>query len=312
MSLVEYLGLKYIFSDSFDNDVNKLISGFVSSIGLIGWIIMIFVKPTLLDKGATVFNLLIAIILFVLLIIRLFKEKRKFDFLCLAVTIVAFVIGLFKTYHSLFFPYEYTKIFSGIATTLYSSVILNIIGIFFYKKHSLIDNIVGSFKFLALVIAGFVFIFLLGQAVTVLLYFTKSYSFYDKIVIYHDIEFNKIRERYDLKDAPSGIISSINYYFSEIDSYTEDDINCVTQQSTSLFEADKKCRKDSLGKNLNSSVTKRRGYNILNITWENNDTFVIKTVDLEWSKAYYVKYNIREKQGEEVNEDYYNNIINNK
>ena len=48
MSLVEYLGLKYIFSDSFDNDVNKLISGLVSSIGLIGWIIMIFVKPTLL------------------------------------------------------------------------------------------------------------------------------------------------------------------------------------------------------------------------------------------------------------------------
>ena len=26
MSLVEYLGLKYIFSDSFDNDVNKMIS----------------------------------------------------------------------------------------------------------------------------------------------------------------------------------------------------------------------------------------------------------------------------------------------
>ena len=75
MSLVEYLGLKYIFSDSFDNDVNKMISGLVSSIGLIGWIIMIFVKPTLLDKGAAVFNLLIAIILLILLIVRLFKEK---------------------------------------------------------------------------------------------------------------------------------------------------------------------------------------------------------------------------------------------
>lgn len=273
---------------------------------------MIFVKPTLLDKGVAVFNLLIAIILLILLIVRLFKEKRKFDFICLGVTIVAFVIGLFRTYHSLFFPYEYTGIFSGIATTLYSSIILNIVGLFFYNKHSVIDNIFGSLKFLGLVIAGFVFAFLLGQAITVILYFTKSYSFYDKVVIYHDVEFNRIRERYDLKDAPSGIISSINNYFTEIDPYTEDDINCITQQSTSLFEADKNCRKDSLGKNLNSSVTERRGYRILNITWENNEIFVIKVADLEWDKAYYVKYNIREKLGEEVNKDYYNNIVNNK
>lgn len=310
MSLLEYLGLEYIFSDKFDKDINGIMSGLISSLGLIGWIIMLFLKPALIDQGIAVFNLLVAAILIILLIIRLVKARRKYDFICLAVSIIFFIIGYLKPYHSLFFHYEYTKIFSAIASTLVPLTIMNIVGLFIYTKKGVIGNIIESFKLIGLIIIGFVIAFLIGQTVTVILYFTKSYNIYDNIAYYHNIEYIEKREAKQYKDAQTGIINEITSYFNSLTTpFNEEDYNCTVKESESLFETSSKCRKDSIGKNLNDrDFNKSYGYNITKMKWEDNVTFVIEVGDLEWAKVYYIKYNIKEKTGEEVDDNYFSNI----
>ncbi len=310
MSLLEYLGLEYIFSDRFDNNINGLMSGLVSSLGLIGWIIMLFLKPTLIDQGIAVFNLLVAVILIILLIIRLIKDRRKYDFICLAVTIIFLIIGYLKPYHSLLFHYEYTKVFSAIAYTLVPLTIMNIVGLFIYTKKGIIGNVIESFKLIGLIIIGFVISFLIGQTATVILYFTKTYNVYDNIAYYHNIKYVSSREAKNYHEVPTGVINEITNYFSNLSvPFNDEDYNCINKTNESLTEISKKCRKDTIGKNISErDFNKKYGYKINNMKWEDNVTFVIVVGDLEWAKNYYIKYNIKDKIGEEVNIDYYNNI----
>lgn len=199
MSFLEYLGLDYLFNEFEEFSAGGIVGEIISVIGFFGWIILILFGGQVVDQGIVVFNLLVAVILLLLLIMNLGRDfllaktkttgiRKIVDCITLIAVVVAFIIGYTKPYHALLFKYEYTPIFSGIATTIYPSIIMFIIGNFIATKTTIKNKITGIIKCLGCIIFGFILAFFIGQFVTAVLFFTEKTSIYDKIAYYNDVE----------------------------------------------------------------------------------------------------------------------------
>ena len=79
MTLLEYLGLEYIFN-SFDNKNDGPnatgLGGLLTFLGLGGWILLLIFRPGLVDKGAAVFNLIAFIIVIGVLGYKFYSAKK--------------------------------------------------------------------------------------------------------------------------------------------------------------------------------------------------------------------------------------------
>jgi len=211
MSWLEYLGLEYLLSDEGDHIYDGMGSGILLCAGIGSWLLLAFFKGGLVDQGATVFNLLAAIILLVLSVIKYYRNLKytenvapivKVYYIISAIVVIAFFVnGIFNPYHALIFEYEYKGIFSCIAWTFYPLVILNILYPFFCKNNRVGEKLQECLETVGLAFILLIALFFIGQIATVILFFCNGTGLYDKIAIYHDLSVKEVRENWEYKDC---------------------------------------------------------------------------------------------------------------
>lgn len=327
MSLLEFVGLEYLLGDKdplgFDDLTEHPFGLIFILIGIPAWIILSIVDPRYMDKAGAVWNLLPAIVLLVLLIIRVItsilkhveRKKVYFNIINLIVAIGFFIFGLSHSYLSLFFEHEYYPFWSGIAFTLWPNIIFLMIYEMFFNSYnsSLKSKIlvvpigIGS-VFLAFLVATFI-----GQTFSTVFYFTGHKDFYNHFAYYHKIVYNDIRKEHN--------ITSIEDFLNERYKLVEEffDKKCKEEYSNlSGEEYEASCRKYQEGtmgnfyiENLNSTTKTEFGYYISRF-YHINDSYqdVICVIDKEWNKPHYFILDRNNYSVKETTKKYYDEIKN--
>ena len=288
MSFLEYLGLEYIFNSMDNNNGSDSATGcggILFIVGILGWLLLAIFRSSLVDKAAVIFNALAFICIIISLGIKFYFAKKSnelnigFLIASILVIIISFIIGTRTIYHSAIYKYEYNHIGSGIAYTFGPTVILNFLFPFFchYKKEkvtSIIGRAIGSLGLSALII---IVIFFIGQAITVVVYFTGNEDFYNKFVTYHNLEYNSAREEF--KDM------SIEERLKNIYSRALDNANNRCNEYSQIDDCEKYKRENY--KDIISSVASTYGYSIVRNYQINDNEDAIKVSDKEFNSYFY-------------------------
>ena len=132
MTLLEYLGLEYIFNNMDKNKGSDSATGcggilFIG--GVVGWLLLAIFRSYLVDKAAAIFNLVAFIVIIIALVIKFYFAKKNkelnivFLVASILVILISFFVGWRTIYHSSIYNYEYGHIGSGIAYTFIPSLI---------------------------------------------------------------------------------------------------------------------------------------------------------------------------------------------
>ena len=287
MTLLEYLGLEYIFN-SFANKNDGPnatgLGGLLTFLGLGGWILLLIFRPGLVDKGAAVFNIIAFIIVIGVLGYKFYSAKKynelNIGFLVASILliVVAFIIGYFKVYHSVMYNYEYGHIGTGIIYAFGASILINLLFPFFCHSNgekitSRIGKSIGSLALSGLII---LVTFFIGQAATVLIYFTGNEDIYNKVVAYHNLEYNEARVEF--KDM------NIDERLKTIYSRALDCANNYCNENASIGNCDDYKRNNY--KDIIWNQSKEYGYSIVRNYQINENEDAIKVSDKEWSSSF--------------------------
>ncbi len=309
MSLLEYLGLEYLFN-SFENKNDGPnatgLGGLLFFLGIGGWILLAIFKPGLIDKGAAVFNLIAFIGIIGFLFYKFYSAKKNNElnigFLVISILaiIISFIVGFFNIYHSIIYNYEYGHIGTGITYAFISSLILHFLFPFFchYKSEKVSSRIGRAIGSVVLSILGILVIFFIGQAATVVIYFTGNEELYSKVVTYHNLEYNVARLEFgDL---------SIDERLNKIYSSALDNVNkyCSENTNVNCDEYKKNNYKEIIG-----NASKDYGYSIVRSYKINDNEDAIKVSDKEFSSSYtYYIFNKLDFSIKNISEDNFNSF----
>ena len=109
MSFLEYLGLEYIFNSMDNNNSSDSATGcggILFIVGVLGWLLLAIFRSSLIDKAATVFNLVAFIGIIIVLGAKFYFAKKNnklnvgFLVASILVIIISFFIGSRTIYHS--------------------------------------------------------------------------------------------------------------------------------------------------------------------------------------------------------------------
>ncbi len=319
MNLLELIGLDALLKDS--GAFAGILGGLLFIIGLVAWIFLSIVAGPYMDISAVAWNLIPAILLLVFHIVRtvLSITKNKEDnlivnLIIMGLIIACFIFGLFHPYKSLIFSYEYRPFWSGVAYTLYPNIIRLIIDGFSIYNDSIFERLSVIYKAFGVYVFTFLFILFVGQAFSVVFYFTGKTDIYNGIAYYHNIAYNKARIEYKdktLEEFLNERYQLVNEHYKKV---------CAERYPDLVGEAfDKQCIAVQKGVNgsmyidtMNSATRKKYGYYVVahrEIPDEYQD--VIKVIDKEWNTyTYYVldKSNYTVKQ---TTKKYYDDVNNN-
>ncbi len=310
MSFLEYLGLEYIFNGMDNNSSESAgCGGILFIVGVLGWLLLAIFRSYLIDKAATVFNLVAFIGIIIALGAKFYYAKKTNElnvgFLIVSVVVIAisFFIGLRTTYHSAIYNYEYNHIGSAIAYTFVPSVILNFLFPFFchYKKEKITSIIGKAFGSIGLSILIIIVVFFIGQAITVVAYFTGNENIYDKFVTYHNLEYNSAREEF--KDM------NLDDRLKTIYSRALDNANNRCNEYTYIDDCGK-YKKDNYIEII-SSISGNYGYSIVRNYQINENEDAIKVSDKEYNNnfSYYI-FNKNDYTISSISEEQFNNYYN--
>lgn len=329
MSFLEYLGLDVLLDyidDKGSNQVGIGIGGIISAVGLIGWLILIIFGGATVDAAIVSFNLLVAIFFLFSMVLRLYKDllskkKKKvkrnqkiIDIVSLALIIISFVYGLNNTYHALLFNYEYTPIASAIAYTLLPNIIMNIIGFIFIAKERTVTKITKSVKFLVMVFVGFFISFFIGQAITVVLFFTDTTKVFDNIVNYHDLSIAEERENWQYSNAEDCISKNIESDYKRfIESFENSDVNYKNAiKSGNIGQANILKKQYIMQKYPGGEIVANNIFYRTKVIIDDS-TIIYKMRDEEYRTIYYVKFDyVNYKFLGFTDEQEFNNVKNSK
>ena len=309
MSLLEYLGLEYIFN-SFDNKNDGPnatgLGGLLFFLGIGGWILLAIFKPGLIDKGAAVFNLIAFIGIIGFLFYKFYSAKKNnelnigFLVVSILVIITSFIVGFFKTYHSIIYNYEYGHIGTGITYAFFSSILLHFLFPFFchYKSEKVSSRIGRSIGSVVLSVLIILVIFFIGQAATVVIYFTGNEELYNIVVTYHNLEYNEARLEFGdlsiderLNKIYSSALDNVNKYCSE-----NTNVNCDEYKRNNYKE-------------IIGNASKDYGYSIVRSYKINDNEDAIKVSDKEFSSSYtYYIFNKLDFSIKNISEDNFNSF----
>lgn len=306
MSFLEYLGfdalLDYI-DDKGTNQVGIGVGGIVSVVGFIGWLILIIFGGATVDAAIVSFNLLVAIFFLISMVLKLYKDflskkKKKvkrnqkiIDIISLILIVISFVYGLNNTYHALLFNYEYTPIASAIAYTLLPNIIMNIIGFIFIAKEKVVTKVTKSIKFLLMVIVGFFISFFIGQAITVILFFTDTTKVFDSIVKYHDLDIAEERENWKYINAEDCISKNIESDYKRfIESFESSDVNYKNAIQTGNIEQANNLKKQYITQKYPGGEIVANDIMYRTKAIVDDSTIIYKLRDEEYRTIYYVKF----------------------
>ena len=312
MSFLEYLGLEYIFNSMDNNNSSDSATGcggILFIVGVLGWLLLAIFRSSLIDKAATVFNLVAFIGIIIVLGAKFYFAKKNnelnvgFLVSSILVIIISFFIGSRTIYHSAIYNYEYNHIGSGIAYTFGPAVILNFLFPFFchYKKEKMSSMIGRAFGSIGLSILIIIVIFFIGQAITVVAYFTGNENVYEKFVTYHNLDYNSAREEFKdmnlddrLKTIYSRALSNSNNRCNE-NSYIDD---CGKYKRENYKE-------------IIGSIAGTYGYSIVRNYQMNDNEDAIKVSDKEFNTnfSYYI-FNKNDYTISSISEEQFNNYYN--
>ena len=140
------------------------------------------------------------------------------------------------------------------------------------KVSSRIGRAIGS---VVLSVLGILVIFFIGQAATVVIYFTGNEELYNKVVKYHNLEYNEARLEFgDL---------SVDERIKKIYSNALDNINkyCTDNTSVNCDDYKRNNYKEIIG-----NASKDYGYSIVRSFKINDNEDAIKVSDREFSSSY--------------------------
>jgi hypothetical protein len=313
MSLLEYLGLEYILDGMGNNsggDDATGCGGIFFIVGVLGWLLLAIFRSSLIDQAATIFNIIAFICIIISLGLKFHSAKKNnelnivFFVVSILVIIISFLIGVRTIYHSALYKYEYNHIESGIAYTFAPTVILNFLFPFFChckkeKVTSIIGKAIGSLGLSALII---IVIFFIGQAITVVVYFTGNETFYDKFATYHNLDYDSAREEF--KDL------NVEERLKTIYSKALDNANNKCNEDSQINDCEK-YKRDNYN-NIISSVSSTYGYSIVRSYKINDNEDAIKVSNREYNLDFY--YYILNKNNytiSSINEEQFNSYSNN-
>ena len=321
--ILEYIGLDTLLNGA-GIDLGASFLGIIFYIplliGMVAWIIVAIFFGSYVDKGATVFNLLVAIIniIFILAIIltKLIKQKDKkelfFLIFFIGLNVITFIYGFNHTYHSLLFNYEYKPLYSGLAMTLYPNMIFYSIYLIINKKKNSGKSPLGPFSYIFTNLCLFFFIFLVGQAITVWFAFKDNKEFFDKFVTYHDIYSYKERKNWECDDYNKCLMDTITTNAKEdVDYWYE---NNSYDYKKFLDEGNTKIAEERLvslihRSNLFGEITdKNYGFDRAGTLWIDDYNCIYKIRDRVYFTYYYYKFNWKTYEVVESNEQEYNTL----
>lgn len=326
MSFLEYVSLDYIINGSHKDNNSSIGGGILLMIGIFGWLLLAIFHYSIVPKAAMVFNLIAFICVFISLIIKFIGAKKAkelniiFCIVSIIAIVIAFVIGMNHTYHSIIYKYEYNdtsslsfnsrrqiinsiesnivkettdnsntidnsnitdnldsiNVSTGIVYAFFVCLIVGFLFPFFCRDKSSKNNESIKRAFGSIGLAGIIIIamFFIGQALTVIVYFSGNESLYDKIVSYHNLSY--IQARKEFKD-----VSAEDTIQTLIIKANENMIsNCNKQENCNSY------RKENYVYSINNVLT-TYGYKVIKHTTLNDNEAKIKIIDLEYEKDYY-------------------------
>jgi hypothetical protein len=315
--LLEILGLEYLLGDGGDDFFSGMISGVFAIIGMILWLIMLVFKSHFVDQCVVLCNLLVAIFFIIANLLCLFADfiskksrskiksnKKILDIITFCVMLIAFIYGLNHTYHALIFSYEYKPIFSGIATTLYPLVIMNIISNIFVRK-GIKEKIVVSFKIVGVTLFGFVVTFLISTYVSIILSICGQEQIVDKVMTYHSINYDEAREKSKFNNEYELLQYYVPIAFEHYDNLCQEE--GYDEERCSNTKKDKVLYYIFSG----SKVETDFGYSLYeHNTWEDDNKELIIVDDYEYGTLSYYRLNYQTHDLEPITEEYYKQIKN--
>lgn len=309
MSFLEYLGLESLFGD---DDGGGIIGIVILVAGLLGWVILAFIKSQVIDQAAMVFNLLACIVLLFVTLKKMVgasKEKninKTFVIVSSILIVIAFIFGLTRKYHSIIYNYEYNHICSGIAFTFIPTFIINLIYPFFYhdkyEKESIFTKTKKSFGSIGLAILIIIACFLLGQAITVPVALLGKEEIYNDFATYHNISFNEKRKEIENKTVDEFLQET---YYEVKGVFNERCVNDNNQNCDKFI-------KDNYVRWLNEYTDEKYGYKIFKSKSLNDTEEIIRIVDREYGTEYYnYKMNMNDFSLTKISNEEFIELLNN-
>ncbi len=303
MSLLEFIGLEYLLGDNDPlglDSVENPLGVILGIVGFVVWFIIGTVDGRYQDLSIAVWNLVPAIVLLVLLIVRVVlsmvkhAERKKviFNIINLAVSACLFIYGLSHPYLSLLAEHEYYPFWSGVAYTLWPNFIFLILYNVLFNSYynSLGSKILFIPKGIGIFILVFLYIVFVGQVFSTVFYFTGHKDFYNHFAYYHKIVYNDKRKEYNI----SSIEDFLNDRYKLAYEFYEKKCKELYPDLKGK-EYEDSCRKYQEGtfgnlyiETLNNTTKKDFGYYISRFH-HIGDSYkdVIMVVDKEWNKASY-------------------------
>lgn len=302
MSLLELIGLDYLLNGNTTTTAESGIGigSIFYVIGFVLWLVLIVFGGTLVDQAATVFNLLVAVFFLLGLIVRtikecVIKEKSKakiiFNIISVIIALGAFLYGMSNTYHALIFDFEYTKYASGIATTLLPVLITNVIYILVFSENKFFGRIKNTFSLALGVIGAFLFIFVIGQFVNVVVWLSGNTDIYNNFSYYHKISIAENREDWGCDSVKEYIYENFPRVAKEVvDAYKNSEIYQHNLTYGGEEFAEKQLKIWLRQNNPYNEELKKYGLSYAGRKWESNTvvTYIIR--DEEWAKLMYIKF----------------------